>query len=81
MQFVWCDAHPAKGGPHKSQGLFVGWHGPRHNATLWMCTHKSRRGNVCGNVQVELSQPMAQGDWVNQAQAMWNHALMWEMGS
>lgn len=49
--FLRCDAHPAMGGPHKSRGVYVGDY---HGATLWACTHKSKRGNVCGAIGLEL---------------------------
>lgn len=46
-QFIECDAHPATGGPHQTVGLVVGRYFD-HPATVVMCTHRSRRGTVCG---------------------------------
>lgn len=45
--FIECDRHPAAGGPHRSVGLVVGRYFA-HPATVVMCTHRSRRGKVCG---------------------------------
>lgn len=45
--FLDCDAHPAKGGPHRSRGLYVGRYFD-HPASVVMCTHRSKRGKVCG---------------------------------
>ena len=50
-KWMYCDAHPAVGGPHKSHGLYVGDY---HGWTLWMCTHKSKRGNACGAIGLEV---------------------------
>lgn len=46
--FTWCDAHPALGGPHLSKALIVGPYFT-HDATLVMCTHRNRKGKVCGS--------------------------------
>jgi hypothetical protein len=49
--FVRCDAHPATGGPHITRGVYVGEY---HGATLYACTHRSKRGRVCGALGLEL---------------------------
>lgn len=51
--FVRCDAHPARGGPHLSRGLYVGPYFD-HPADLVSCTHRYKSGNVCGNVFMVL---------------------------
>ena len=45
---TWCDAHPALGGPHLSRAIVVGPYFT-HDATLVMCTARSRKGRLCGN--------------------------------
>jgi|KBSSwiS6_1023812.scaffolds.fasta_scaffold98009_2 hypothetical protein len=49
--FVRCDSHYGRGGPHLSRGVYVGEY---HGATVWACTHRSKRGRVCGSLQLEL---------------------------
>ena len=51
---VWCDNHPSAGGPHRTAGLYAGEYFD-HDATLWVCTHKSRRGRQCNSTGLEVS--------------------------
>jgi len=51
--FIRCDAHPSTGGPHISRGVYVGPYGA-HAAWIVACTHRSRRGGVCGALMLEL---------------------------
>jgi hypothetical protein len=53
--FIACDAHPAKGGPHQTIGLVVGKYFD-HPALVVMCTHRSKRGNVCGALMLVLDE-------------------------
>lgn len=53
--FTWCSAHPAMGGPHASRAIFVrNYFGAP--ADVVMCTHKSKKGSVCGNEYLVLQE-------------------------
>lgn len=51
--FIRCDVHPSMGGPHISRGLYVGRYFDL-KASLVMCTHRSKRGSVCGAQMLAL---------------------------
>jgi hypothetical protein len=60
--FIRCDNHPAAGGPHASCGLFVQRYFD-HAASVVMCTHRSKRGHVCGALMLELDKEENDGDY------------------
>ena len=74
--YLRCSAHPATSGPHLSRGVYVGDY---HGATLWACTHRSRRGSVCGALGLELPPRVGVVDGLTAAQRWRNARLaaMW----
>lgn len=72
--FVLCDNHPGAGGSHQSRGLVV--NELANGATLWMCTHRSRKGTVCGSLQLELPPPVGWLDGLTADQRWRNHYVV-----
>jgi hypothetical protein len=52
--FIDCDAHPAVGGPHRSRGVYVGTYFGMAGVRVVACTHRSKRGRVCGVLMIEF---------------------------